>query len=53
MKIIAFQSGRPFSGCSAVVDYCTHAHRDVYNAPGGTTAVSEKYFIENEELKRE
>ena len=30
---------RPFSGVTAVLDYCTHSHKDVNNMPGGCTAV--------------
>ena len=31
--------GRPFSGVTAVLDYSTHAHKDVNNMLGGCTAV--------------
>jgi len=30
---------RPFSGVTAVLDYCTHSHKDISNMHAGCTAV--------------
>jgi len=38
---IGYKPGRPWSGVTAVVDFCTHSHKDTNNMNNGCTTVSQ------------
>jgi len=41
---IGYKAGRPWSGVTAVVDFCTHSHKDTNNMNNGCTTVSLRHI---------
>ena len=49
---IGSSTDRPFSGVTAVSDFCAHSHRDTNNMVGGCTVVVSLTRPENRDVKR-